>query len=486
MDIQEFLKRGYDYCEKNDFDGAIAEFEEVLKIDPNHLEAKNSLSGSYFNRGIAYNKEGDNTKAIEYLTKALDHKRDDAQIYGARGVFYNEVGDFNNVIDDFTEVINLSPTSAAYSFRSGALDNKSKEYLKDDFINFLIYRDLAIEDMKLSLEYYRKENGCDDENKKKILELMISERGRRIKLHNYINGTTSNEVEEEKRKKDEERKLKERERKEREERERKAREEKERKEREHQEWLASEEGQKWQAEKEKKEQQRRAEEQKRLKNEKSRKIRKKIVVICAVASVIILIAFGVYRSTGSFFKFMINENGTLTVTGYSGRKDVVIPSANNGINVTEIGSSAFSGKNLKSVVIPDGINSIGDSAFYGNQLTNVTIPNSVTIIGGHAFANNRLSSVIIPDGVTIIGDYAFSHPGGTGTRLTSIVISNTVTSIGSRAFQYNTPISITIGANVLLDDSFNYNFDNIYNNGGKLAGTYSRSGVVNDRNWTRR
>ena len=62
------------------------------------------------------------------------------------------------------------------------------------------------------------------------------------------------------------------------------------------------------------------------------------------------------------FTFVIN-NGTITITGYSGGGAVVIPSATNGYLVTGIGAGAFSGSSVTSVTVPAGVTSIGSDAF---------------------------------------------------------------------------------------------------------------------------
>ena len=100
------------------------------------------------------------------------------------------------------------------------------------------------------------------------------------------------------------------------------------------------------------------------------------------------------------------------------------------------------------VNIPAGITFIFDSMFADRGLTEITIPQRITFISNNAFANNLIKNVIIPDSVTSIGNGAFSN---------------------------NPLISITIGANVYIeDDSFPGNFVYFYNAYGKMAGTYIR------------
>jgi hypothetical protein len=147
-------------------------------------------------------------------------------------------------------------------------------------------------------------------------------------------------------------------------------------------------------------------------------------------------------------------------------------------SVTTIGDYAFRGNQLTSVTIGNSVTSIGYSAFYWNKLTSVTIPNSVTTIGGSAFSDNQLTSVTIPNSVTTIGGSAFAY-----NKLTSVTIPNSVTAIEHQVFYTNPLTSVTIGANVTLSSSyllssFPGNFDNVYNNGGKQAGTYIFTGTV--------
>ena len=66
-------------------------------------------------------------------------------------------------------------------------------------------------------------------------------------------------------------------------------------------------------------------------------------------------------------------------------------------------------KQVKSVVIQDGVTSIVDSAFYGcSSLSSITIPDSVTSIGTETFHScTSLNSIIIPKRVNEMGGKVF-------------------------------------------------------------------------------
>ena len=86
---------------------------------------------------------------------------------------------------------------------------------------------------------------------------------------------------------------------------------------------------------------------------------------------------------------IITNNGTITITGYTGSNGMVmIPGAIAGLPVTSIGDWAFYyATSVTNVLIPDSVTNIGDGAFFDCQLlTNVTVGRSVTSMGDWTFA----------------------------------------------------------------------------------------------------
>ena len=117
-----------------------------------------------------------------------------------------------------------------------------------------------------------------------------------------------------------------------------------------------------------------------------------------------------------------------SVAGYEGTPTiVVIPDTHEGLPVTSIGGSAFSGcTSLTSITIPGSVTSIGNNAFYGcTNIVSATMP-------AHAINDipqDSLETVVITSGDSI-GYGAFRDC----TSLTSVTIPDGVTSIGGSAF----------------------------------------------------
>ena len=166
----------------------------------------------------------------------------------------------------------------------------------------------------------------------------------------------------------------------------------------------------------------------------------------------------------STLKTSENEDGTLTITGYSGTNpDLFIPSEMNGKTVTSIGEDAFWYNSVvKNVTIPDTVKTIEPYAFrLCKTLETVKIGANVESIGKYAFANcSALSSVDIPNSVKNIGIYAFYNCSAMAilnlgnsleaieqftfagcTSLSTVIIPDSVTSIGNGAFYNCTAVS---------------------------------------------
>ena len=94
--------------------------------------------------------------------------------------------------------------------------------------------------------------------------------------------------------------------------------------------------------------------------------------------------------------------------------------------VQSIGNSAFESSGIDKLNLPDSITEIGQGAFrYCYGLKSVTsLPNSLTSISTYSFADcTSLTTFVVPDGVTTIDTYAFWR----SDRLSMLVIPDSVT-----------------------------------------------------------
>jgi tetratricopeptide (TPR) repeat protein len=104
--------RGTGWAAKNDFDRAIVDFNESLRLDPNNLVA---LS----NRGAAWLLKGETTKAIADLDSVISLNPKNPASFSARGALWRQLREFDKSIADLNEAILLDPKqSQAYNNRA--------------------------------------------------------------------------------------------------------------------------------------------------------------------------------------------------------------------------------------------------------------------------------------------------------------------------------------------------------------------------------
>ena len=121
--VLAFWNRGAVYLDKGDYERAIADYDEALKRNPNDPE----FTRIYVERGLAYYRKGDFDRAIADYTEAIKRNARVGNAYRFRGHAYLGKPDFDRAIADYTKVIELAPKDAeAYNGRAWTY------YLKGD------------------------------------------------------------------------------------------------------------------------------------------------------------------------------------------------------------------------------------------------------------------------------------------------------------------------------------------------------------------
>lgn len=159
----------------------------------------------------------------------------------------------------------------------------------------------------------------------------------------------------------------------------------------------------------------------------------------------------VTQSEYNGFLYDITDENEVTITGYDGdvENGLIIPDTIQDYPVTEIGDSAFAGKDIKGELkLPEKLKRIGEYAFSGcyNLTGNLEFPSTLKQIGRDAFkgCSGFTGNLILPEGLKTIGEEAFyrctgyyydeeeeENDKGLSGKLT---LPSTVTDIGDNAF----------------------------------------------------
>lgn len=100
-----YNNRALSHFEKGEYDRALPDYEKALQLDPKH-------TNSYYGLGNLYRAKAEYSKAIENYTKTLELNPNFTLAYINRGNTYTDMGAFDTAIADYKDAIRTKPTHA--------------------------------------------------------------------------------------------------------------------------------------------------------------------------------------------------------------------------------------------------------------------------------------------------------------------------------------------------------------------------------------
>jgi len=110
--VFDYFSIGNGCYEKGDYQGALANYNQALQLNPNLAEA-------YCWRGAAYYAIGDKLSAIDDFNQGLQINPNNAIAHSNRGAVRSDIGDKQGAIDDFNQAIRLNPNYAKAYYNRG-------------------------------------------------------------------------------------------------------------------------------------------------------------------------------------------------------------------------------------------------------------------------------------------------------------------------------------------------------------------------------
>ena len=139
---QELYQKGIDQINAEDYQGAIATFNQILQQNTDDV-------GALYNRGLAYTLMEDYEKAIADYTKVLELDPEDADAYENRALARTQIEDYPGAIADYTQVLRRNPEKAEAFYNRGLSRAQLEDY------------DAAIVDLQKAAKLYETQGNTE-------------------------------------------------------------------------------------------------------------------------------------------------------------------------------------------------------------------------------------------------------------------------------------------------------------------------------------
>lgn len=113
--------RGIAWYDAGDFGRAIADFDRVIELNPDHADA-------FYNRGIAWSAKGDVERAIADYGAAIRLQPGHVRALNNRGDLLDRKGEYDRAIADYSKAIGLKPDYVLAVFNRGNAWHHKREF----------------------------------------------------------------------------------------------------------------------------------------------------------------------------------------------------------------------------------------------------------------------------------------------------------------------------------------------------------------------
>ena len=122
-DAVDFINRGNAWQEKGEYDKAIADYNQAIRLKPNNADP-------YYFRGVVWEKKGEYDNAIADHNRAILLNPNFTQAYNNRGAVWQKKAEYDKAIADCNQALALNPAFATALNNRGAAWYEKGEYDK--------------------------------------------------------------------------------------------------------------------------------------------------------------------------------------------------------------------------------------------------------------------------------------------------------------------------------------------------------------------
>ena len=121
-ELENHIDKASVYVKARDYRRAIREYEEVIKINPDHARTNLLL-------GLVYADIGDLDQAVKYTEKALELDPS-YNAYNNLALVYANRADFDKAIDNYEKAMAINPSAFTPYYHMGLIYSAKKDYEK--------------------------------------------------------------------------------------------------------------------------------------------------------------------------------------------------------------------------------------------------------------------------------------------------------------------------------------------------------------------